>query len=113
VPGQPVEVTVDLWSTALVFNAGHRVRISISGSNAPRFEVNPNHGGDLNSDDPPQLARPQILVGPEYPSKLVLPVMPPMRRATGRVRPGGEPGMKGIMPTELGWNVIAGRPPQR
>jgi len=57
-PGEPVEITVDLWSTALVFNAGHRIRISVSGANSPRFEVNPNHGGDLNGGEPPVVARP-------------------------------------------------------
>jgi predicted acyl esterase len=111
VPGEPVEVTVDLWSTALVFNAGHRVRVSISGSNAPRFEVNPNHGGDLNGDDPPSVAQPDLLFGPEYPSRLVVPVRPPMRRATGRVAPDVEPRGRSIMPTELLWDVLAGRQP--
>jgi putative CocE/NonD family hydrolase len=83
-PGEPIQVTVDLWSTALVFNAGHRIRISVSGSNSPRFEVNPNHGGDLNGDEPPVRARPDLLFGGDSPSVLTLPVRPPMRRATGR-----------------------------
>ncbi len=34
------EVTVDLWSTSIVLAAGHRLRVSVSGSNAPRFAVN-------------------------------------------------------------------------
>ena len=45
-PGVATEITVDLWSTAMVFSAGHTVRIDVSGSNALRFEVNPNYGGD-------------------------------------------------------------------
>jgi len=91
-PGEPIEVTVDLWSTALVFNAGHRVRISVSGTNAPRFEINPNNGGDLNGDDPPESARPELLLGVEYPSRLVLPMMPSLlRRPSGRIGPPDEP----------------------
>jgi predicted acyl esterase len=89
-PGMPVELTVELWSTALVFNAGHRVRISISGSNWPRFEVNPNDGLDLNLQTPGQVARPLLLFGTDHPSRLELPVLPMVRRAGGRVQPGGK-----------------------
>ena len=83
-PGVPTEIDVDLWSTALVFAAGHRIRIDISGANAPRFEVNPNDGGDLNDPGPGVIARPDILVGPDHPSHLDLPVAIAPRRASGR-----------------------------
>jgi predicted acyl esterase len=86
-PGVPVELTVELWSTALIFNAGHRIRISVSGSNWPRFEVNPNDGLDLNLETPGQVARPRLLFGREHPSRLELPVLPMVRRVGGRVRP--------------------------
>lgn len=78
-PGTPSQIVVDLWSTALVFNAGHRIRISVSGSNAPRFEVNPNHGGAFDSGAPTVVARPELLFGPATPSALVLPVVEPPR----------------------------------
>lgn len=85
VPGAPTEIVVDLWSTALVFNAGHRVRISVSGSNAPRFEVNPNHGGAFGTELPGVVARPALLFGPDTPSALLVPVAEgpraPRRRA--------------------------------
>ncbi|MFI5167199.1 MAG: CocE/NonD family hydrolase [Thermoanaerobaculales bacterium] len=81
-PGTPTEIDVDLWSTALVFNAGHRIRIDVSGSNAMRFEVNPNNGGDLNNPGPGVVAHPVLLLGPDYPSRLELPVFagPPRSR---------------------------------
>jgi hypothetical protein len=86
-PGVPTELEVDLWSTALVFARGHRVRIDVSGSNAPRFEVNPNDGGDLNRPGPSAVAHPVLLIGPAYPSRLELPVLRqspfPRRRLTG------------------------------
>jgi uncharacterized protein len=66
---------VDLWSTALVFNAGHRIRIDVAGSNAPRFEVNPNDGKDLNQTTAGRIARPVLLLGPDHPSSLELPVL--------------------------------------
>jgi putative CocE/NonD family hydrolase len=84
IPGEPAELVVDLWSTAYVFNAGHRVRIDVSGSNFPRFEVNPNDGGDLGAPGPGTVAHPDILLGADYPSRIDLPVpglpRPPSRR---------------------------------
>lgn len=41
-PGTPYEIVIDLWETALVFNAGHRIGLAVSSSNAPRFQPNPN-----------------------------------------------------------------------
>jgi predicted acyl esterase len=87
-PGEPAEITVDLTSTALVLNAGHALRISVSGSNWPRFEVNPNHGGNLNNPGPGVVAQPTLLFGPAHPSRLELPVMRSpsvLRRRLGRV----------------------------
>jgi predicted acyl esterase len=86
-PGEPVAITVELWSTAIAFNAGHRIRIAVSGSNSPRFEVNPNDGGDLNLPTAPVTATPSLLVGADHPSRLELPVLPSPRRVTARVRP--------------------------
>src|SRR5207248_8163352 len=39
-PGKVYELDVDLWSTSLIFNRGHRLRVAVSSSNAPRFEPN-------------------------------------------------------------------------
>jgi predicted acyl esterase len=89
-PGVPVELTVELWSTALVFNAGHSIRISVSGSNWPRFEVNPNDGLDLNLETPGQVAQPRLLFGVDHPSRLELPVLAMARRAGGRVQPAAK-----------------------
>ncbi|MFX1285872.1 MAG: CocE/NonD family hydrolase [Promethearchaeota archaeon] len=76
-PGEPVNVTLDLWSTAYQFDEGHRIRIAISSSNYPRFAINPNTGA------PPELyyyqyldqkiANNSVLVGPSYPSYVILP----------------------------------------
>ncbi len=82
-PGVPVELEVDLWSTAMVFNAGHRIRISVSGTNHPRFEVNPNDGGPIDTGTP-IVATPSVLFGSATPSALVLPVPVTPRSVQGR-----------------------------
>jgi len=87
VPGQPTEIEVDLWSTAMVFNAGHRLRVAVAGSNWPRFEVNPNDGGDPRTGTPIP-ARPVVLTGGEHASVLELPVVPSPRQGGGRRTPG-------------------------
>ena len=66
VPGEPTEIEVDLWSTAIIFNAGHRIRVAVAGSNWPRFEINPNDGGDLRTGTP-IVARPELLFGGDHP----------------------------------------------
>jgi predicted acyl esterase len=48
-PGKMVEFTIDLWSTAVTFAPGHAVRLSVSSSNDPRFEPNPNTGEPFRS----------------------------------------------------------------
>lgn len=45
-PGEIVEATVDLWSTSIIVNRGHRVRVGVTSSNWPRFSVNANNGLD-------------------------------------------------------------------
>jgi len=41
--GEVVEGVVDLLSTSIVINTGHRLRISVTSSNWPRFAVNKNN----------------------------------------------------------------------
>ena len=74
-PGEVYEVAVDLWSTSIVFNAGHRIRLAISSSNAPRFEPNPNTAGGPTSDQTPQVAENTLYVDAEHPSHVVLPMV--------------------------------------
>lgn len=83
-PGVPTEIEVDLWSTAMVFNAGHRVRLTVAGSNWPRFEVNPNDGGEIDTGTP-IVAHPELRFGGDDPSVLLLPVLPSPRRGGDRV----------------------------
>src|SRR6185437_3364790 len=49
-PRQPYEFTIEMYPTSLVFKRGHRIRLDISSSNFPRFDVNPNTGEPLNDN---------------------------------------------------------------
>ena len=51
VPGEEYEVTLDLWSTAYVWNAGHTLGVLVSSSRYPEFPVNPNNGLSLSQQD--------------------------------------------------------------
>lgn len=74
-PGQPYTYDIDLWSTSLVFNQGHQIRVDISSTNAPRFEPNPNTGGPLPPDPKEKVvvAHQTIYLGGSEASHIVLP----------------------------------------
>ncbi len=48
-PSAPIRYEIDLWSTAQVFKAGHRLRILITSSDFPRYDRNPNTGESPSS----------------------------------------------------------------
>jgi len=68
---------VDLWSTAIVFNKGHRIRTAISSSNAPRFDPNPNTGKPFRADNQTIVATNTIHLDANHPSHLILPITIP------------------------------------
>jgi predicted acyl esterase len=57
-----------------VFQAGHRIRVDISSSNWPRFDVNPNTGGPLGVTQRYELAQQSIYHDADCASHLLLPV---------------------------------------
>ena len=74
VPDRVYELNMDLWSTSLVFNTGHRIRIAVSSSNSPRFEANPNTGRAFRADKETRVARNTVHLSAKHPSHIVLPV---------------------------------------
>jgi putative CocE/NonD family hydrolase len=76
-PGDVVEAHVDLWSTANVFLAGHRLRIEVSSSCFPKFARNSNSGGDVANEDAAdyQRASNQVYHDSTYPSQIILPLI--------------------------------------
>jgi predicted acyl esterase len=79
-PGdEPVEVyrfAIDLWATSYVVPPGHRLRVEISSSNFPRFTRNLNTGNEFGMSDEIAVADQTIYHSEEYPSHVLLPVMP-------------------------------------
>ena len=77
-PGAPAELVIDLWSTAITFEKGHRIAVHITSSNAPRFEVNPNTGeAPGKQTQKPRVAVNSVYMDASRPSALVLPVIYP------------------------------------
>ena len=73
-PGEPYEFVFELYPTSYVFRAGHRIRLDISSSNWPRFDVNPNTGGPLGLERSYQVAVQSVFHDAERPSHMVLPL---------------------------------------
>jgi len=75
-PGKVYRYTIDLWATANVFKAGHRIRLYISSSNFPRFNRNMNTGEDVIAATKPVRAHQTIYHDRDHGSVLILPVIP-------------------------------------
>lgn len=75
-PGQVYAVTIELFPVANLFVAGHRLRLDISSSNFPHFDVNPNSGEPEGSMEHPRIAENRVFVDRERPSYIVLPIVP-------------------------------------
>lgn len=74
--GEVAEITIEPMPTSNLVKKGHRIRLDISSSNFPRFDVNPNTGAPEGSAGPRQTARNRIHMAPGRPSQLLLPVVP-------------------------------------
>ena len=74
-PGKVYEFVFELYPTSNVFKKGHRIRLDISSSNWPRFDVNPNTGGDLGVERRLEIAEQTIYHESEHPSHVVLPII--------------------------------------
>lgn len=75
-PGQVAEHEIDLWSTSIVFKAGHRLRVHVTSSNFPRWDRNLNTGAPALEATQIGVAQQQIFHDHTRPSCLILPVIP-------------------------------------
>ncbi|HSV50484.1 MAG TPA: CocE/NonD family hydrolase, partial [Burkholderiaceae bacterium] len=73
--GEIAEITIEPMPTSNLFKKGHRIRLDISSSNFPRFDVNPNTGAPEGSAGPRVKARNRIHMEASRRSHLLLPVM--------------------------------------
>ncbi|MDB6117114.1 MAG: cocE 2, partial [Verrucomicrobiaceae bacterium] len=75
-PGKTYPFTIHLYPTSNVFKKGHRLRVDISSSNFPRFDVNPNTGEPLNDNRRTLTAVNTLLHDQYHPSQILLPIIP-------------------------------------
>jgi len=75
-PGEPVEVTFQLYPTSNRFLAGHRVQVLVSSSSFPRFDPNPNTGEPIGRHTHMRVANNTIHHNSDRPSRVILPLVP-------------------------------------
>ena len=74
-PGTICKVSVDCWSTSLIFNTGHRIVVSITSSNYPRFDLNPGTGKPWSDGCKFVKQTNKIYCDTKHPSHIILPVV--------------------------------------
>ena len=85
--GYPVGYTADVSVATepsqvrgvhVLIDSGHRLRLQISSSNFPKFDRNPNHGGDIPRAGVSDYvtANQTIFHDSARPSRLIVPVVP-------------------------------------
>ena len=72
---QAVEVDIDLWATSNVFLPGHCIRVEISSSNFPRYDINLNTGKTMIESSEAKTATQTIYHQGEFPSHILLPII--------------------------------------
>jgi putative CocE/NonD family hydrolase len=75
-PGEVYPLNIDAGVTSNVFLAGHSIRVEISSSNFPRFDRNPNTGRAFADETSLKKAQQVIYHSRQYPSHILLPVIP-------------------------------------
>lgn len=74
-PGVVYALDIDLWSTSIIFNTGHRLRVHVTSSSAPGFDPNPNTGEPFRANDKTRVANNAVHLSPGHASSLLLPVV--------------------------------------
>ena len=75
-PEEVYEFEVEVWPIANLFKRGHRLRLDITGSNFPHFDVNPNSGEPEGEWQQPRIARNRVFAEGARPSHILLPIIP-------------------------------------
>ena len=74
-PGEVVRLRATFMATANFFLAGHRIRLDVSSSNFPKFDVNPNTGEAEGMAHRRRIAVNTVFVDAARPSRVLLPVL--------------------------------------
>ncbi len=76
VPGEVMQLVIEPFATANLFRAGHRIRVDISSSNFPKYDVNPNTGAPEGRGRARRVARNTVFCDAARASRIVLPIVP-------------------------------------
>jgi putative CocE/NonD family hydrolase len=82
-PGQVYRIAIEAFPTSNLFKAGHRIRLDISSSNFPHFDVNPNTGEPEGMARRTRVAANSVHVDRARPSRAILPLIPVAARKSG------------------------------
>ena len=75
-PGRVYEITIEPFATCNLFRRGHRLRLDVSSSNFPKYDVNPNTGEPEGAARLTRIATNRIHLDPAHPSHVLLPIVP-------------------------------------
>ena len=73
---QIYKVRIQLPPTSNLFESGHRIRVDISSSNFPRFDLNPNTGEPMGRHTGMVKANNTVYADKHRPSHIILPIIP-------------------------------------
>ena len=76
-PGEVYKIAFDLGWMSMVFNRGHRIRITVASTGADYYEPNPNTGEPITIDPPAKtiVARNTVYLNRKYASRIIAPVL--------------------------------------
>ena len=74
-PGDIYTLLIDICPTSNLFAKCHRIRVDISSSNFPRFDLNPNTGNPLQQNRRMIVADSTVFHDAKRPLQIVLPVI--------------------------------------
>ncbi|MFX0179569.1 MAG: CocE/NonD family hydrolase [Candidatus Hodarchaeota archaeon] len=72
-PNKVYKFEINLGNTSIYFRKRHRIRIEITSSNFPRFDINSNLGGEKNTRDY-IIAKQKVFHNQKYPTHLIIPI---------------------------------------
>jgi uncharacterized protein len=72
---EPRRHEIDLVATAVLIRRGSRLRLDVSSSEFPTFELNPGTGGRITRDAATEPATQYVFHDPTRPSRLILPII--------------------------------------
>ena len=73
--GKVYRIRIDAFPTSNLFKAGHRIRLDVSSSNFPRFDLNSNTGEPEGKATHWRVATNRVFLDRDRPSHVILPVI--------------------------------------